>query len=321
MIIDKETKIFLEQRVKNNSKLHHLLEPKNLREERLKQLKEDNLIPPKISAFKNKRIKSRFDKDINLRFYFPDNFNEDIKTPIIVFFHGGGFVMGNLETHDFTCRSICNESEMIVVAVDYSLSPEYKFPYALSESKDVLQSLSDFENEFSIDLNNLFVCGDSAGGNLATVLAINSSKKNIVPIQGQILIYPCVDLTLTMKSMDINLDGMTLTYETMNYFIDHYLKSKKDSVNWEASPLFTSDLKNMPETFIFAAGLDPLLDEGVAYKKRLEYFGNKVTYKLYSGQIHGFLSNSKHKYDKNYAEAVKNSLLSTVYLQFSSIHL
>lgn len=294
MIIDKETKIFLEQRVKNNSKLHHLLEPKQLREERLKQLKEDNLIPPKISAFKNKRIKSRFNKDINLRFYFPNNFNEDIKTPIIVFFHGGGFVMGNLETHDYTCRSICNEAEMIVVAVDYSLSPEYKFPHALSESKDVLQSLSDFENEFSIDLNNLFVCGDSAGGNLATVLAINSSKKNIVPIQGQILIYPCVDLTLTMRSMDINLDGMTLTYETMNYFIDHYLKSKKDSVNWEASPLFTSDLKNMPETFIFAAGLDPLLDEGVAYKKRLEYFGNKVTYKLYSGQIHGFLSNSKH---------------------------
>ena len=202
--------------------------------------------------------------------------------------------MGNLETHDFTCRSICNESEMIVVAVDYSLSPEYKFPYALSESKDVLQSLTDFENEFNIDLNNLFVCGDSAGGNLATVLAINSSKKNIIPIQGQILIYPCVDLTLTMKSMDINLDGMTLTYDTMNYFIGHYLKSKKESVNWEASPLFSSNLKNMPETFIFAAGLDPLLDEGIAYKKRLEYFGNKVTYKLYPGQIHGFLSNSKH---------------------------
>jgi len=294
MIIDKETKIFLEQRVKNNSKLHHLLEPKELREERLRQLKDDNLTPPKISTFKNIKIRSRFNKNINVRFYFPNNYNDNIKTPIIIFFHGGGFVMGNLETHDFTCRFICNESEMIVVAVDYSLSPEYKFPYALSESKDVLQSLTDFENEFNIDFNNLFVCGDSAGGNLATVLAINSSKKNIIPIQGQILIYPCVDLTLTMKSMDINLDGMTLTYDTMNYFIGHYLKSKKDSVNWEASPLFTSDLKNMPETFIFAAGLDPLLDEGVAYKKRLEYFGNKVTYKLYPGQIHGFLSNSKH---------------------------
>ena len=294
MLIDKETKIFLEQRVKNNSKLHHLLEPKELREERLRQLKDDNLTPPKISTFKNIKIRSRFNKNINVRFYFPNNYNDDIKTPIIIFFHGGGFVMGNLETHDFTCRSICNESEMIVVAVDYSLSPEYKFPYALSESKDVLQSLTDFENEFNIDLNNLFVCGDSAGGNLATVLAINSSKKNIIPIQGQILIYPCVDLTLTMKSMDINLDGMTLTYDTMNYFIGHYLKSKKESVNWEASPLFSGNLKNMPETFIFAAGLDPLLDEGIAYKKRLEYFGNKVTYKLYPGQIHGFLSNSKH---------------------------
>ena len=142
--------------------------------------------------------------------------------------------------------------------------------------------------------NNIFVCGDSAGGNLAAVLAANSSKKTIIPIKGQILIYPCVDLTLSMKSMDIFLDGMTLTFDTMSYFINHYLKSKEDAVNWQASPLFIDDMKNMPETYIFAAGLDPLLDEGIAYKNRLEYFGNKVTYKLYPGQIHGFLSNSKH---------------------------
>ena len=115
-----------------------------------------------------------------------------------------------------------------------------------------------------------------------------------VPVKGQILIYPCVDLTLSMRSMDIFLDGMTLTFDTMSYFINHYLESKEDAVNWQASPLFVDDMKNMPETYIFAAGLDPLLDEGIAYKNRLEYFGNKVTYKLYPGQTHGFLSNSKH---------------------------
>ena len=202
--------------------------------------------------------------------------------------------MGNLDTHDYTCRSICIESEMVVVAVDYSLSPENKFPIALNEAKDMLKSLSGYSEELNLDLKNIFVCGDSAGGNLATVLAINSAQNKAMPIKGQILIYPCVDLTLSMRSMDIALDGMTLTYETMEYFINHYLENKVQALNWEASPLFAPNLENMPETYIFAAGLDPLLDEGIAYKKRLEFFGNKVSYKLYPGQIHGFLSNSKH---------------------------
>ena len=294
MEIDAETKFFLKNRFDDQTILHHTLEPIQLRKERLEQLKKDNLSPPKVLEIKNLVIISRYNKNINLRFYFPDKINKKSKVPVILFFHGGGFVMGNLDTHDFTCRSICIESEMVVVAVDYSLSPEFKFPYAINEAKDVLQSLSSFENEFNFDLNNIFVCGDSAGGNLATVLSINSSKNLLIPIKGQILIYPCVDLTLSMRSMDIYLDGMTLTYETMAYFINHYLENKLQEVEWEASPLFTHNLQNMPETYIFAAGLDPLLDEGIAYKRRLENFGNKVSYKLYSGQIHGFLSNSRY---------------------------
>ena len=294
MQIDKETELFLKNRVKKKAKLHHLLEPNELRQDRLRQLKEDNLIPPKILSVKDIKVKGKYNQDINLRFYFSNKYKQNKKNPVILFFHGGGFVMGNLDTHDFTCRSICIESNMIIIAVDYSLSPEYKFPYALNEAKHILKSIPSFEKEFKLDLKNIFVCGDSAGGNLAAVLAINSSKKTTIPIKGQILIYPCVDLTLSMKSMDIYLDGMTLTFDTMSYFINHYLESKEDSVNWQASPLFVNDMKNMPETYIFAAGLDPLLDEGLAYKNRLEYFGNKVTYKLYPGQIHGFLSNSKH---------------------------
>ena len=106
-----------------------------------------------------------------MRFYLPKRLEDDKKTPIIFFFHGGGFVMGDLDTHDFTCRSICIESRMVVCAVDYSLSPEYKFPYAVQEVKDVINHLPQLKNEFSIDVNNVFVCGDSAGGNLAAVLA------------------------------------------------------------------------------------------------------------------------------------------------------
>ena len=104
---------------------------------------------------------SKDNKNIHLRFYFPQKYKTNTKTPVIIFFHGGGFVMGNLDTHDYTCRSICIESEMVVVAVDYSLSPENKFPIALSEAKDVLQSLSVYSKELNLDLKNIFVCGSS----------------------------------------------------------------------------------------------------------------------------------------------------------------
>ncbi len=113
-------------------------------------------------------------------------------------------------------------------------------------------------------------------------------------IKGQILIYPCVDLTLSMKSMEIQLDGLVFSGKTMSYFVKHYLENRADEVNWEASPLYAPNLSNQPPAYIFAAGLDPLLDEGIAYKNRLKDNGNIVHYKLYEGQIHGFVTNSKH---------------------------
>ena len=188
---------------------------------------------------------------------------------------------------DYVCqvRNIKNSSNAIKKVIS---------DLQLEEVKDVLNSLVNFEKDFFIDLENIFVCGDSAGGNLATFLSISSRDKKVIPIRGQLLVYPCVDLTLTMRSMDIFLEGMTLTFDTMDYFVKHYLNSSNDAVNWEASPLFAKNLHNLPETFIFAAGLDPLLDEGMAYASRLKTFSNKVTYKLYPGQIHGFLSNSAH---------------------------
>ena len=141
MIIDSETKSFLDHRKNNNAKLHHLLEPKDLREERLRQLKEDNLKPPTIYDVIDLEMQNSLKKIVKLRIYLPKKLEENNETPIIFFFHGGGFVMGNLDTHDFTCRSICIESQMIVCAVDYSLSPEYKFPYAVQEVKDVINYL------------------------------------------------------------------------------------------------------------------------------------------------------------------------------------
>ena len=126
-------------------------------------------------------------------------------------------------------------------------------------------------------------------------LSSETIQEKLLPkIKGQILIYPWVDFTSSMRSSDFNLPGATLTGDTISYFAKHYLRDKKDEVNYEASPLFSKDLYNQPNAFIFAAELDPLLDEGIAYYNRLKSYGNNVIYKLYKDQLHGFVTNSKH---------------------------
>ncbi len=294
MIIDEETKIYLNQRIEANSVSHHSLSPNELRKERLAQLARDDLKGPDLYDVFEIMVGDTESSKIKLRVYVPLKIKKDKKYPVTLFFHGGGFVMGNLDTHDYSCRCIAKYSENILIAVDYRLAPEYKFPIPLDDAKFVLNNLSKFSFPFKIDLDKVVVCGDSAGGNLATVLAINYSYSLLPKVKGQILIYPCVDLTLSMKSMDIEIKGLVFSGKTMSYFVKHYLKNRKDEVNWEASPLYAPDFKNQPPAYIFSAGLDPLLDEGIAYTNRLKDNGNMVNYKLYEGQIHGFVTNSKH---------------------------
>ena len=293
MIHDKDVIKYLNNRKKINAPVHQSLCPTMLREERLKQLKLDNLIGPDLKKVFDTQIKSFDNYKLNLRVYIPFENEKNKKTPIILFFHGGGFVMGNLDTHDYPCRCISKYSQMIIVAVEYRLAPENKFPIPYKDAEHALKSLEFLKTE-NCDFNNIIVCGDSAGGNLAAVLSINSSKNLLPKIKGQILIYPWVDFTLSMRSSDFNLPGATLIGDTVSYFAKHYLRDRKDEVNFKASPLFSKDLYNQPNTFIFAAELDPLLDEGIAFYNRLKSYGNNVIYKLYKDQLHGFVTNSKH---------------------------
>ncbi len=294
MKIDKETKIYLEKRAASNSPNHQDLSPIQLRKERLFQLKKDDMKGPELKNVLEIEVgKDKLSK-IKLRVYIPFKTKKDKKYPLTLFFHGGGFVMGDLDTHDYPCRCIAKFSENIVIAVDYRLAPENKFPTPLNDVEYVHKNLDKLSLPFEVDLNNILVCGDSAGGNLATVLAIKYSYKLLPKIKGQILIYPCVDLTLSMKSMDLQLDGLVFSGKTMSYFVNHYLENRKDEVNWQASPLYAPNLTCQPPAYIFSAGLDPLLDEGIAYKNRLKDNGNTVNYNLYEGQIHGFVTNSRH---------------------------
>jgi acetyl esterase len=216
----------------------------------------------------------------------------DKKNPLIIYFHGGGFVMGDLESHDLVCRHLCKETEATIIAVDYKLAPENKFPASITDTKDAIAEIIKDADNLQIDKEKVILCGDSAGGALAAVGTIMSRDKIVPKIHGQILVYPWVDLTMCRKSMDIDIEGMILNKDTIKYFADHYLNSYEEQVDWRASPILTPDLSNLPPTYIFGAGLDPLVDEGDAYKRRLLSFGNEVHYRLFPGQMHAFLSNS-----------------------------
>ena len=199
--------------------------------------------------------------------------------------------MGDLDSHDLLCRHLTKKSECKLIAVDYSLAPEHKFPCSLEDSINAVKYVFENSKQIKFDKNKVVVCGDSAGGNLALIISILSKEKKLPKIKGQILFYPWIDFTMSRPSMSIKLDGLIVKKSTLDYFADHYLNDNDDVTNWSISPLLYSDFREMPTTYIYGAGLDPLVDEGYALMKRLKSFKNEVHYKVYEGQMHAFVSN------------------------------
>jgi len=292
MQIDKDTQALIDERIKNNAPPLESFTPQELRALRAKMAETPAELRIDISNVDDFYIKGSLGP-IKVRKY-SNNLSElpDIKNPLIIYFHGGGFVMGDLESHDLVCRHLCKETDATIIAVDYKLAPENKFPASITDAKDAIAEIINDADNLQIDKEKVILCGDSAGGALAAVGTIMSRDKIIPKIHGQILVYPWVDLTMCRKSMDIDIEGMILNKDTIKYFADHYLNSYEEQVDWRASPILTPDLSNLPPTYIFGAGLDPLVDEGDAYKRRLLSFGNEVHYRLFPGQMHAFLSNS-----------------------------
>ena len=292
MQIDKDTQALIDERIKNNAPPLESFTPQELRALRAKMAETPAELRIDISNVDDFYIKGSLGP-IKVRKY-SNNLSElpDIKNPLIIYFHGGGFVMGDLESHDLVCRHLCKETDATIIAVDYKLAPENKFPASITDAKDAIAEIINDADNLQIDKEKVILCGDSAGGALAAVGTIMSRDKTIPKIHGQILVYPWVDLTMCRKSMDIDIEGMILNKDTIKYFADHYLNSYEEQVDWRASPILTPDLSNLPPTYIFGAGLDPLVDEGDAYKRRLLSFGNEVHYRLFPGQMHAFLSNS-----------------------------
>jgi acetyl esterase len=213
--------------------------------------------------------------------------------PVLVYFHGGGWTIGDLDTHDTLCRELCNQARSAVASVDYRLAPEHRFPAAVDDAVAATRWLHANATELKLDATRLAVGGDSAGGNLAAVVSIIARDTADLPIVFQLLIYPATDQHGATPSHAENGKGYLLTHETMNYFADHYLPDRSQYKDWRASPLLHLNLENLPPALIITAGFDPLRDEGAAYAKRLTESGNRASYINFPRQIHGFITMGK----------------------------
>jgi acetyl esterase len=207
---------------------------------------------------------------------------------VLVWYHGGGFVIGNLDTHDSVCRMLANQADCIVVAVDYRLAPEYKFPAGVEDCQSALKWVALHAVEFGGDSHCIAVGGDSSGANLATVMAILARDAAHPKLAYQLLIYPCTAPEPETPSHHKFAEGYILSRNTITYFYRHYLRSQKDVKDFRFAPLVADDLSGLPPALVLVAGYDPLRDEGVDYARRLIEAGNRVRLSNYEGVTHGF---------------------------------
>jgi len=225
---------------------------------------------------------------IPVRVYTPDGAGS---RPGLVYFHGGGWVLGNIESHDGVCRALARRSGAVVVSVDYRLAPEYKFPAAVDDCHAATVWVAANASSLGIDPGRIAVGGDSAGGTLATVVARKFRDQGGPSLALQVLVYPVAN----MQSFDTAshrefADGYYLTGPLMEWFRAHYLAQPADGASIDASPLFTPDLRGLPPALVITAECDVLRDEGEAYAKRLQEAGVLVTHTRYRGMIHPFFS-------------------------------
>jgi acetyl esterase len=231
---------------------------------------------------------------IPARIYTPQNLRKaDGMAPCLVFFHGGGWVIGDLDSHDVLCRTLAVEGETVVISVDYRLAPEHKFPAAIDDAIAATRWISEHAMELNIDAMRITVGGDSAGGNLAAIVAIDARDNDGPPLNGQLLIYPATDFRMTSPSHSEPETDCLLTHSVMVWFRDHYLNGAADIDNWRASPARVENLAHLPPAYVLTAGADPLRDEGNDYARRLEQAGVAVAHKTYPGQFHGFITMGK----------------------------
>ncbi|PGZ95402.1 esterase [Bacillus pseudomycoides] len=240
-----------------------------------------------VSKVENLMIPVSKDEEIKCRVYIPEGQGP---FPIFIYYHGGGWVLGDIEVMDASCRMIANRTASIVVSVNYRLAPEYKFPTPVEDAYAALEWVYEKGPSFNGDVTRLAVGGESSGGNLATVVTMMARDRKGPDIAAQVLIYPATNFEFNTESHQTFAKGFGLDREQLIWFRDHYLRNDEDRYNEYAAPLVAEDLSGLPPAIVITAENDVLRDEGMAYAERLKKFGVQVEYACELGMVHGFFS-------------------------------
>ncbi len=276
----------------------------------LLRLMEDNAIPPvhvltpaeARSAYVARRFFTQPDppevsltRDLMLggvpvRLIRPAGAAADARLPVLVYFHGGGWVIGDCDTHDVVCRQLANGSGCAVVSVDYRMGPEHRFPGAVDDCVSVTRAVRAQAEELGVDGARLAVGGDSAGGNLAAVVCLALRDAGDPLPAFQMLVYPATDMRAVAPSHTANGQGYLLTSDSIQYFRGHYIADAAQWSDWRASPLLASRHDGLPPALVLTAGYDPLRDEGLQYADALSTAGVPTQYICFERQIHGFFT-------------------------------
>lgn len=283
MPLDPQVQIILQQETERGLPPYNELSPLEARQQMLSL---SPPVDPELSVRKvdDLRISGPLN-EIPIRLYYPEGTSP---YPVIVYFHGGGWVIGNLETHNAICHALAKTSGCLVAAVDYRLAPEHRYPAAIEDAYAATSWICKNAGRIQADPLRMAVMGESAGGALATVVSMMARDQDDRRIALQVLVYPVTDNNFNTSSYLNYGEGYSLTRDLMIWFWNHYLGNKENAGQLYASPLRAENLSNLPDALILTAEYDPLCDEGESYAKKLQESGVNVTLTRYDGMIHGF---------------------------------
>jgi acetyl esterase len=290
MPLDPQARAVLDQMAAMGVRPIHQVGVERSREMMIQRAKIMNANPLPVARVEERKMAGPGGQPLTIRFYWPD---APGPLPILVYYHGGGWVQGNLDTHDGQARNLANGAGCLVASVDYRLAPEWKFPDAVEDCYAALGWVADHAGELGGDPSRIAVGGDSAGGNQAAVVSILARDRSGPKLAFQLLVYPVTDYSFETVSYRENAEGYGLETKAMQFYWDRYLPRPEDGANPLASPMRADDLSGLPPALVLTAEFDPLLDEGEAYAEKLRAAGVPVTLNRYDGMIHGFFGMSR----------------------------